>query len=611
MAIVTDSNSAADNVIDKVADKGYIAVRVHPLGKHSCGSRYPRINSFIGLERRHLLKHARKGVDHASLRPADPEPDESGDEGPEEVDTLPDYEDIIGVSENIEEGGIDDPAVAAAHEDTQNADGWKDADPIIFSEFMINSALENYNNAKMSPEDPRMKMIETALFTWLLKVIEFIPRDKDTPEINNVLDDLARTAPFRDLCDLMHKSREQKLNRAERTRYGKAITSCAGSLLERAQACVCTIAQLTMEWAEDIHFDWKIVDEATEMSEGQFVAIWGDSDLIINIGDQQQPGKTVMSKPTENPFVDQLRYSPSLRFIENNWPSFLLKEVMRSTTGLEVLCSELFYRGQLTPGKGTTLDNRSMTGVWQEKTRLIYPSLREAPQGLAYPVLLNITSRSEIESGGTSYVNRSNASMVMDYIVWVVENGIASTHHIGILTPYAAQANIYMVLFRQLDKPEHKWQQIRVGSTEWWRGQQAEFMVVDLVRASNDHGMLGSVSDGRRLNTSLSRQIQALTIVGDKDCIKTKVTGDSKADKKTLEHWNATNRYLIQLFKWMEDKGRLFEVPMESLSKQYDETISAAVGASEPAPASAPALSPVPAGDTGDWGSGVNSSVPW
>lgn len=136
-------------------------------------------------------------------------------------------------------------------------------------------------------------------------------------------------------------------------------------------------------------------------------------------------------------------------------------------------------------------------------------------------------------------------------------------------------------------------------------------MVVDLVRASNDHGMLGSVSDGRRLNTSLSRQIQALTIVGDKDCIKTKVTGESKADKKTLEHWNATNRYLIRLFKWMEDKGRLFEVPMESLSKQYDETISAAVGASEPAPASAPALSPIPAGDTGDWGSGVNSSVPW
>ena len=36
VAIVTDSNSAADNVIDKVADKAYIAVRMHSMGKHWC-----------------------------------------------------------------------------------------------------------------------------------------------------------------------------------------------------------------------------------------------------------------------------------------------------------------------------------------------------------------------------------------------------------------------------------------------------------------------------------------------------------------------------------------------------------------------------------------------
>ena len=35
IAIVTDSNSAADNVIDKVADKKWIAVRIHSSGKHS------------------------------------------------------------------------------------------------------------------------------------------------------------------------------------------------------------------------------------------------------------------------------------------------------------------------------------------------------------------------------------------------------------------------------------------------------------------------------------------------------------------------------------------------------------------------------------------------
>ena len=124
-----------------------------------------------------------------------------------------------------------------------------------------------------------------------------------------------------------------------------------------------------------------------------------------------------MSKANENPFVDQLRYSPYVRFIENNWPYFLLSEVMRSTAGLEVLCSKLFYRGQLKPGEGTTIDTRPMTRVWQEKTRQAYPSLKEAPQGLAYPVFINVPSQSEIEIGGSSYINRANASVVIEHIV--------------------------------------------------------------------------------------------------------------------------------------------------------------------------------------------------
>ena len=93
---------------------------------------------------------------------------------------------------------------------------------------MLNSALDNFDNAKA--EDPRMKMSDTALFTstWLPKVIELIPRDTSTPEINIVLDELARTPPFHDLRDLVHESREQELNGAEWTRSGKAIGSSAG-----------------------------------------------------------------------------------------------------------------------------------------------------------------------------------------------------------------------------------------------------------------------------------------------------------------------------------------------------------------------------------------------
>ncbi len=61
--VVTGSNSAADNVIVKVADPFYIAVRVHGQS----------------LERRLLLRTSRQGVDLAKLKPADPEPDDDAE----------------------------------------------------------------------------------------------------------------------------------------------------------------------------------------------------------------------------------------------------------------------------------------------------------------------------------------------------------------------------------------------------------------------------------------------------------------------------------------------------------------------------------------------------
>ncbi len=38
---------------------------------------------------------------------------------------------------------------------------------------------KTYHNAKaiMSPDDPRMKMIQSALFTWILKIVDFLSRD--------------------------------------------------------------------------------------------------------------------------------------------------------------------------------------------------------------------------------------------------------------------------------------------------------------------------------------------------------------------------------------------------------------------------------------------------
>ena len=202
----------------------------------------------------------------------------------------------------------------------------------------------------------------------------------------------------------------------------------------------------------------------------------------------------------------------------------MLREVMRSTTGLEAMCSDLFYSNKLKPGIRTSLKDRPLSTVWQKEIHLKYPTLRAEPSDLVYPVFLGISSESKTETiGGTSRINSVNLAVVIDHLLWIVcEVEIAKPGQIGIASPYAGQVEYYRRTMKKIqdDKPEEDWSAVRIGTIEWFQGREAPHMIVDFVRGSNDFGDLGFMSEGRRLNVLLSRQKEALVIVGDKDCVK-------------------------------------------------------------------------------------------
>lgn len=389
-------------------------------------------------------------------------------------------------------------------------DGWKDDElSINFSELMIKAAHLDYLNAKkiMSPDDPRMKIIDSALWTYILKVLDKIPRDEDAEAVNAIFQKLSQKSDWKELRALVLRSEQQELNQAEWTEYGKLIEKCAIMLLaEGAHAVVCTIAQFANDWSKNIKFDWIVVDEGTKMTEAQLAQIWRDlTDLIMIIGDQAQLGPTLLSKLSENPFVKQLAMSPFARFVENGHPYYMLKEVMRATAGLEAICSDVFYEGQLKPGHGTSLQDRPMSVSWQKQIHLRYPSLRPEPQESVYPVFVNTTSSSETEiSGGTSRINSYNVAAVVEHVIWVVcDAKLAEPGDIGIATPYAGQVNYSRDVLRkvQKDKPGYDWPALRIGTTEWFQGREAPYLIIEFVRASNDLGELGFMSEGRRPQT--------------------------------------------------------------------------------------------------------------
>lgn len=152
----------------------------------------------------------------------------------------------------------------------------------------------------------------------------------------------------------------------------------------------------------------------------------------------------------------------------------MLREVMRSTAGLEALCSDLVYFRQLKPGEETSLDARPMSLKWHKEIRSRYPTLKPGPEGLVYLVFVNITANSESEfGGGTSRINPHNVSAVVDHLIWVVcDAEVAGPSEIGVATPYAGQVNYDLDVLRkaQRDRPDHDWQSLRIGTIEWFMG---------------------------------------------------------------------------------------------------------------------------------------------
>ena len=468
----------------------------------------------------------------------------------------------------------------APTEDTfsDDVDGWKDDElSITFTDLMLKAARESYENAKkiMHPDDPRMKLINSALWTWMLKVMGFIHDEDESEEVTTTLNNLSKRVPWDQLRSLFGKSEVQHLNEDEWKMYKTLIGECATMFIaEAADSIVCTFAQLRNEWAKNINFSWVIVDEATKMTEAQMISVWRDhTDLVMMIGDHAQLGPTTLSKVMENPFVPQLTYSPFHRFVDNGYPYMMLREVMRSTTGLEAMCSDLFYSSQLKPGIHTSLKDRPLSTVWQKEIHLKYPTLRAEPSDLVYPVFLSIFSESKAEiTGGTSRINSVNMTVVIGHLLWVVcEVAIAKPGQIGIASPYAGQVEYYRRTMKKIqdDKPEEDWSAVRIGTTEWFQGREAPYMIVDLVRGSNDFGDLGFMSEGRRLNVLFSRAKEALVIVGDKDCVKYSGTGDKKEDDKIEKRRNENNRHLLKAFAWLDEHGRRYDVPADTISSTY------------------------------------------
>ena len=101
---------------------------------------------------------------------------------------------------------------------------------------------------------------------------------------------------------------------------------------------------------------------------------------------------------------------------------------------------------------------------------------------------------------------------------------------------------------------------------------------MDLVRASNDAGVLGFVSHTRRLNVLVTRQQIGLWIVADERCVLTldrQAQIDNPNDEfipsKDKSKEDRRNSKVIAIFDWMRQKGWVVNIDKGSLTEDFVE----------------------------------------
>jgi DNA polymerase III delta prime subunit len=247
-------------------------------------------------------------------------------------------------------------------------------------------------------------------------------------------------------------------------------------LFEKAQVILGTPMAISDEFKDtDTTFDKLIIDEAGQCLEPLAWSIFPFSEQIILAGDHFQLPPTLLSHE-----AIQLGFNKSiLEVCIESLPEFSLLNVQyRMKQPIAEFSNRYFYEGKIQ--------------TWD--------SLQSVDQHLFFYDTAGADCEEESGEGGTSLVNKGEATA----IIKLIRSNTLSLDKTVLISPYSGQVSYLRELL-----PEYK-----VSTIDSYQGQEAENVIISLVRCNND-GTIGFLKDYRRMNVAMTRAQEKLFVIGD------------------------------------------------------------------------------------------------
>ena len=276
-------------------------------------------------------------------------------------------------------------------------------------------------------------------------------------------------------------------------------------IIEETDIVICTCSTSWDERIMSNNFPFVIIDEVTQCCELESLIpiVHGCKHLTL-VGDPKQLGPIILHPKADSTgmkvslFERMLALYPELH-------NFLSIQY-RMHEEIVKFPNKEFYENKIEngfpPGKLTNKEFNSKFKWPNEKIPLIF---------------VDVNGKEIMTKSRKSKQNEDEAKIVTLFVEKLINLNI-DFNKIGIITPYTAQKVLILKKLREKFKEEDLIQNLKISSVDGFQGGEKDFIILSNVR-SNLEGIIGFLSDFRRLNVSITRARYGMIVIGNANCL--------------------------------------------------------------------------------------------
>lgn len=274
-------------------------------------------------------------------------------------------------------------------------------------------------------------------------------------------------------------------------------------IIENAQVIACTLVGSNNQTLRDLRFKTVFIDEAAQALEpASWIPIL-KADRVIFAGDHFQLPPTVKSYDAAKAGLEVTLFE---KVIKNTNADVMLNEQYRMNTEIMNFSARYFYNEEL-------IANESV------ENRRIF----EGDLAVEFIDTAGCGFEEQTDPETLSTLNKEEANLLIKHFQKYIENvdyngKIYNIQNIGIISPYNAQVSLLKELFSDCETNEYIKNVTSVNTIDSFQGQERDIIYISLVR-SNEKGVIGFLSDVRRMNVAMTRAKKKLVIIGDSSTI--------------------------------------------------------------------------------------------